>query len=100
MEPAGGDGVERSAERAPVVVVAPAGYGGVGLEPTRIKRAGGDSAERSVGRVDLSDAVVAPAGDGGVGSEPAREVFLTLRDRLRVFSSRIGGCAVVVVWSC
>ncbi len=28
------------------------------------------------------------------------EVFLTLRDRLRVFSSRIGGCAVVVVWSC
>ena len=29
-----------------------------------------------------------------------REVFLTLRDRLRVFSSRIGGCAVVVVWSC
>ena len=28
------------------------------------------------------------------------EVFLTLRDRLPVFSSRIGGCAVVVVWSC
>ena len=30
----------------------------------------------------------------------APEVFLTLRDRLRVFSSCIGGCAVVVVWSC
>ena len=29
----------------------------------------------------------------------AIEVFLTLRDRLPVFSSRIGGCAVVVVWS-
>ena len=28
------------------------------------------------------------------------EVYLTLRDKLRVFSSRIGGCAVVVVWSC
>ena len=28
------------------------------------------------------------------------EVYLTLRDRLRVFSSRIGGCAVVVGLSC
>ncbi len=77
----------RSAERAPVVVVAPAGYGGVGLEPTRIKRAGGDSAERSVGRVDLSDAVVAPAGDGGVGSEPAR-----------VEPAGGGGCVVMLRW--
>ena len=49
-------------------------------------------------------------GDGGLllagtvmhrlGLEALIEVFLTLRDRLRVFSSRIGGCAVVVVWSC
>ena len=28
------------------------------------------------------------------------EVYLTLRDKLRVFSSRIGGCAVVVGLSC
>ena len=34
------------------------------------------------------------------GSLVGDEVFLTLRDRLPVFSSRIGGCAVVVVWSC
>ena len=33
-------------------------------------------------------------------ADTSTEVFLTLRDRLRVFSSRIGGCAVVVVWSC
>ncbi len=44
----------------------------------------------------LIDETVRPGGSAGSGAE----VFLTLRDRLRVFSSRIGGCAVVVVWSC
>ena len=60
---------------------------GSGGEPEVV---GGDAA---VG--DASGFVAGEPRDGAFG-----EVFLTLRDRLRVFSSRIGGCAVVVVWSC
>ena len=47
-------------------------------------------------RARWSRAVVGNVPDG----QGPFEVFLTLRDRLRVFSSRIGVCAVVVVWSC